>query len=126
MGSGSVPPDGAERMRAALAKLAGRTVVIHGTGEHTRQLGHIFAASPAQIVAFTDDDRARHGQKLWNWPIVSPAEAAATGATDVVISSWMHEAAIWERRDVYEFQSLRVWTIYRPRNAPIGPLPFVA
>jgi hypothetical protein len=111
-GSGSVPPDGAERMRAVLAKLAGRTVVIHGTGEHTRQLGHIFASSPARIVAFTDDDRARHGQTLWNWPIVAPSEAGATGSTDVVISSWMHEAAIWERRVIYERQSLRVWRAY--------------
>jgi hypothetical protein len=112
LGTGSIPSDGAARMAAALERLAGRTIVIHGAGEHSRQLGPVFASSPARIVAFTDDDRARHGQRMWNWPIVPPAEAAATGATDVVISSWMHEAAIWGRRETYVRQSLSVRTVY--------------
>jgi glycosyltransferase involved in cell wall biosynthesis len=111
-GSGSVPAGGAERMRAALAKLVGRSVVIHGVGEHTRQLGVVFAESPARIVAFTDDDRARHGGTMWNWPVIAPGAASAAGATDVVISSWMHEAAIWSRRSNYEQQGLRVRRVY--------------
>lgn len=113
--SGSLPPDGPERMRAALHRLAGRTIVIHGAGEHSRQLGPVFAASPARIAAFTDDDRARHGQTLWNWPIIPPSEAATTGATDVVISSWMHEQAILSRRALYERQNLRVTAIYQQK-----------
>jgi hypothetical protein len=124
--SGSVPPDGPERMRAILTTLAGRTIVIHGVGEHTRQLGPIFAASPARIVAFTDDDRARHGQRIWNWPVISPTQAAVTGATDVIISSWLHESSIWHRREAYERQGLRVWPVYVPADSAISPLPLVS
>ena len=63
-----------------------------------------FARSPARIVAFTDDDRARHGGTIWNWPIIAPDRARNAGATEIVISSWMHERSIWERRAVYERQ----------------------
>jgi len=111
-GSGSVPADGAARLAALLASLAGRRVVIHGTGQHTIQLGPVLAQSPATIVGFCDDDRQRCGQMLWGWPIVPPVEAAGTGATDVVIGSWMHQEALWARRGVYESQGLRVHRIY--------------
>jgi glycosyltransferase involved in cell wall biosynthesis len=111
-GSGSVPPDGATRLRSLLERLASRTIVIHGAGQHTIQLAPVLAASPAEIIAIADDDRARHGQRLLGWPIIAPAEASRHGATDVVISAWMHEAAIWERRAVYERQGLRVHRLY--------------
>ncbi|MBL8762380.1 MAG: glycosyltransferase, partial [Phycisphaerae bacterium] len=111
-GSGAVPPDGAARLREALQRLAGKGVVIHGTGRHTIELAGVLADSPARIVAFTDDDPARHGKSLWNWPIVSPADASRTGATDVVVSSWINQAAIVARAGVYERQGLRVHTLY--------------
>ena len=92
----------------------GRAVVIHGAGQHTLQLAAVLAASPARIVAVADDDRQRQGQSLWGWPIIAPENAAKMGATDVVISSWMHQGAIWERRGVYESQRppLRVHRVY--------------
>jgi glycosyltransferase involved in cell wall biosynthesis len=111
-GSGAVPADGAARLRDLLARLAGRSIVIHGTGRHSLELASVLAESPAKIVAFTDDDPKRHGQKLWNWPIVSPAAAARTGAGEVVISSWMNQDVIWERREVYEQQGLKVHRVY--------------
>jgi glycosyltransferase involved in cell wall biosynthesis len=111
-GSGSVPPDGATRLRALLQTLAGRRIILHGAGQHTLQLAPILAASPARIVAIADDDPARHGTTLWNWPIIAPGAAAATGATDVVLSSWIHQEAIWGRRGVYEKQGLRAHRIY--------------
>lgn len=110
--SGSVPADGPARLRALLASLSGRSIVLHGAGQHTLQLAGVLAASPARIVAMTDDDRQTHGRQLWGWPIVAPDAASSTGATDVVISSWMHQEAIWNRRDVYERQHLRVHRIY--------------
>jgi glycosyltransferase involved in cell wall biosynthesis len=110
--SGSVPADGAARLRDLLDSLAEREIVIHGTGQHTLQLAVVLAASPARIVAFTDDDRQRHGTRLWNWPIIAPQAAGRTGATDLVISSWMHQDAIWGRRAVYESQGLRVHRVY--------------
>lgn len=110
--SGSVPADGAARLRTLLESLKGRDIAVHGTGQHTLQLASVLAASPARIVAFTDDDRQRHGTRLWNWPVVSPEAAAKTGATDIIISSWMNQDAIWSRRGVYESQGLRVHRVY--------------
>lgn len=112
--SGSVPADGAARLRALLASLAGRRVLIHGAGRHTVELGHVLAASPALIVGIADDDRGRHGGALWGWPIVAPERAGETGATDAVISSWMHQDAIWARRGVYERLGIAVHRIYDP------------
>lgn len=100
-GSGSVPADGAERMRRVLEGLAGRRVVIHGTGEHTRQLREVILASPARVVAFADDDRSKQGSELWGLPVIAPAAAAACGATDAVLSTWMHQDAVWWRRGEY-------------------------
>ena len=111
-GSGSVPPDGPRRMAEVLSRLAGRRVVIHGTGQHTLQLRDVILNSPAVIVAFVDDDRARQNTQLWEHPVIAPADARRTGATDVVISSWMHETAIWSRREQYERQGLAVSRIY--------------
>lgn len=111
-GSGSVPPEGAAKMRAILESLRGKPVAIHGTGEHTRQLREVIAGAPVKLVAFADDDRQKHGTKLWEWPVVSPRDVSGLGATDVVISSWMHQDAVWERRGVYEGQGLKVWRVY--------------
>lgn len=110
--TGSVPADGWRRLEAVLRRLAGRRVAIHGTGAHTQQLAGVLSASPATIVAFTDDDRGRHGAELFGRPVVAPERAADTGATDVVISSWMHESAIWARRATYLRQGLRVHRLY--------------
>jgi hypothetical protein len=97
-------------MRRVLDRLAGRRVVIHGTGEHTRQLRGVILASPAHVVAFTDDDRARHGSTFWGFPVVAPAAAAACGATDAVLSTWMHQDAVWSRRG--EYAGLTVHRLY--------------
>jgi glycosyltransferase involved in cell wall biosynthesis len=111
--SGSVPADGAARLAATLQSLAGRRVLIHGTGRHTLELAEIFAAHGACIVAFTDDDPAKHGTTLWGWEVVAPTEA--NGCTDVVISSWINQDAILTRRAMYQSQGLAVHAIYQPR-----------
>jgi hypothetical protein len=111
-GSGSVPPQGARRLAAVLESLAGRSILVHGTGQHTVQLASVLAQSRARIVGFTDDDPAKAGTTLWGWPVWCPGDAAKTGASDVVISSWMHERAIWERRSVYTAHGLGVHRVY--------------
>ncbi len=108
----SVPPEGPDRLATLLHRLRGRRVVIHGTGRHTHRLIEVLTGSPAQIVAFTDPDRQRHGETLCDRPIVAPGDAAATGATDVVISSWINQQAIWGRRAEYETQGLSVHRLY--------------
>jgi len=68
--------------------------------------------SSARVVAFTDDDRSNWGGELIGVRVVAPKDASGQGATDVIISSWLHEQAIWERRAVYESQGLRVHRLY--------------
>lgn len=114
-GSGSVPAHGAARLRGVLERLAGRPIVIHGAGRHTQELAPVLAECPARVVAVADDDPAKAGKALWGWPVIEPRNAAKAGATDVVISSWMHEEAIWGRRAVYERQGLRVHRVYEAR-----------
>lgn len=111
-GSGSVPADGARRLASVLDRLGGRRIVVHGTGEHTRQLAGVLNAAGVTVVAFADDDRQRHGTRLWERPIIAPRDVGGTGATDVVISSWINQRVIWQRRAVYERQGLTVHTLY--------------
>ncbi len=113
--SGTVPADAPARARAALERLAGRTILIHGAGAHTLALAGVLARSPARIVAIADDDRSRWGTSLWGWPIIDPATAAAAGATDVLISSHLHEPAIHARAHIYTSQGLHVHRLYAQR-----------
>ncbi len=108
--SGSVPPGASAALKRTLAALAGRPLVIHGGGRHTIELAPLLAH--ADVRAIADDDPARFGEKLLGWKIIDPQSAAMTGATDVIISSAMHEAAIWDRRDMYEEQGLTVHRLY--------------
>lgn len=96
VGSGSVPADGAARMKQALDALADRSVVIYGAGEHTRQLAHIIEASPIKLVAIADDDPGKQGTKMLGVSIIAPSEIAETGAADVVLSSWMNEEPMYK------------------------------
>jgi hypothetical protein len=123
--SGSVPPGGAERLGGLLSRLPAGRVLVHGTGRHTIELAGVLAAYADRVVAFADDDPARHGTRLWNWAVVAPAGARETGASDVVISSWINQEAIWLRRGVYEREGLRVHRLYgaepsAPRRTPMS------
>ncbi len=109
---GTVPADAAVRLSGVLAALAGRRVILHGAGRHTQRLADVIARSPANIIAIADDDPQRHGQMCLGHAVIAPARAASLGATDVVISSWLHEDDIWARRAMYTSQGLIVHRVY--------------
>lgn len=115
---GTVPADAHRRLSECLARLAGRRVAIFGVGAHTLALAPVLARSPAVIAGFLDDDRGTWGTRLWNWPVVAPADASRLEATDAVISSWLHEGEIWSRRGVLESQGLRVHRLYADATSP--------
>ncbi len=117
--SGSVPEGNFDAMRRTLARLAGRPILIHGAGRHTIDLAPLLVGS--DVRAIVDDDPARFGEKLLGWKIIGPFEAARTGATDVVISSAMHEEAIWKRRHVYEEQGLAVHRLSQAADIEAKP-----
>jgi glycosyltransferase involved in cell wall biosynthesis len=114
-GGGTVPPDAISRASAILEHLGrtgGARVAIHGSGAHTLAIAAALDAHRSLLVAIADDDSSKHGRTILGLPVIAPAEAASSGATDVVISSWLNQDAIWARRAVYERQGLRVHRIY--------------
>ncbi|MBK7406391.1 MAG: glycosyltransferase [Phycisphaerales bacterium] len=115
-GSGTVPHDAPERLSAALAGLAGRSIAVYGVGRHTLELREVFERSPATIVAFLDDDAARQGASLWGIPITAPEEAGAHGAEDILISSWLHQRGMAARCAART--GARVHTLYPETSAP--------
>jgi len=102
-GSGTVPASAYTKLATLLESLAGRTIAIYGTGRHTLELEHVFAAARVTIAAFYDDDIGRKGQSLWEIPIITPMPSVDRaiekvrdlGVTDLVISSWLHCEAMW-------------------------------
>lgn len=111
-GEMTVPADAPARCAAALARLGALRIALWGAGRHTLALAPVLAHACAQIVAIIDDDPRRHARPLLGWPVCDPSQAAALGATDVLISSWMHEPAMWERRAHLERLGLRVHRMY--------------
>lgn len=123
--SGTVPAHAAERLRQTLTSLAGRRIIIHGTGRHTQELAHVLAdyITPTTapnanaptigptIVAFTDDDPTRHGSSILGLPVIAPHDAHAMAA-DVIISSYINQNDIWQRRNIYEAKGLAVHRLY--------------
>ena len=108
----SVGPEAERRVRALIDAHPDSKFVVHGTGKHTRELEHIWTSVLPQLVAFAEDDTTQAGKSLLGKPIVTPECAAAAGATHVIISSHLNQHDIWQRRDVYEKQGLKVLRIY--------------
>ncbi len=108
----TVPLDAADRMRAALSTLKGRCIALHGCGAHTRHIAERIDLASAGVVCLFDDDPAMAGQTLAGLAVTTPSAARAQGVSDVVISSHLHEAMIWDRRSSYEIAGVRVHRLY--------------
>jgi len=108
----TVPDDVGERVRAIAETLGDRPVALHGAGAHTAAIWAELMQQGVRVVAICDDDPERWGGMLLGVPVIAPGDARSTGASDVLISSWLHEYAVWFRRSVYESQGLRVVCLY--------------
>jgi len=95
-----------------LAQIGERIVALWGAGRHTLAIADAARRSPARVIGVIDDDSARHGQRIAEWGVASARELAERGATDVLISSALHERALWERRGELERLGLRVHRLY--------------
>jgi len=112
--SGTVPSDAAERMREMLDSLQGRRVLIHGTGQHTCEVLHVIRTFDDRIVGYIDDDPAKAAKQHEGLMVYAPDDAAKWGgATDVVVSSFIHQQAMaeaWAARD----GPMQVHLLYEP------------
>lgn len=110
--SGSTPAHAASLLRAKLEELDGRRVLIYGMGKHTKDLSNVLEHCGAGIVGVLDDHPADNHERFMQWPVVRPEAAHQLEATDVVISSFIHEQGIWLKRDILEQQGLVVHRLY--------------
>ncbi len=108
----SVPPDAPLNAQVALARLGGKRVALWGAGRHTQAIALELDRTPARVVAIIDDDPQKQGDTLARLPIIPPRDAPSLGVTDAVISSHMHEDALWERRNELERLGVRVHRMY--------------
>ena len=121
----TAPSDAAERAVRLLQRIAQQgegPVAIYGAGNHTRALASVWAESPVEIVGVIDDDDTRLGDRLWGWPIFRSDTIHKSRARSVVISSWMYEPEIWQRRRAaLEAGGMRVYRLYAasPANAEV-------
>lgn len=114
--------DDRDRFGRVFADLArrGRTVAIYGAGTHTRtRLVHALEDCPARVVCVIDDAQASRGRRLWGFPIVSRDEAIALGVDAVVLSSDLHERAMYERSAALRRAGAEIICLYgAEREAP--------
>lgn len=108
----TVPGNAADRIWAFAELVGDRPVALHGAGAHTVAVWDALMRSGVRVVAVCDDDPQRWGESVCGVPVIDPVCAHTSGASDVLISSWLHEGAVWARRDVYKRQGLAVHRLY--------------
>lgn len=109
---GSTPPDAAKRMLHLLNELEGKRVLLYCSGQHTKDVSAAVQASRATVIGILDDDASKAGQGLIGYPIYPSDQIARLGATDVVISSWIYEDSIWDRREQIEAMGVKLHRLY--------------
>src|SRR5690606_4436471 len=107
------------RLVELLHQLAGRRVAIWGAGRHTRELAPLWSRWK-EIAVIIDEDPARTGETVEGRSIVALDQARAMRIDDVILSSAMHEAALWARRG--EVAPARVHRLYASADA-VGATP---
>lgn len=110
----------AENARRGLRALRGRTIALWGAGRHTVSIAPELDESPAHVAAIIDDDLSLIGTSVCGYPIVAIDDLPGMGVTDVIISSWMYEKAMWKRRKPLEKLGLRVHRLYGDQVGVIG------
>lgn len=103
------------RMREALQACAARghkAVAIYGAGTHTRSLGAALLQPPVRVVCIIDDDRSLRGKRLWNYPVVSVADALTLGLDAVILSSNSMEETLARAAEPLSLQGAEIIRLY--------------
>lgn len=113
----TVPDDAEARALETVSGLRGRVLALWGGGRHTRAVLPLLIERGARVVAVIDDDPEKHGSAIGGVPVVSSEGAKRLGASDVVISSALHEQDLWSKRGELEMIGLRVHRVYGAKGA---------
>ncbi len=108
----TIPYDAPRRAAKRVRSLGLPSVILYGAGAHTDAIWDAIESLGIRIAGVIDDDPARAGDDIRGAPVVASRDAQTLNANDVLISSWLHEDAIWAQRDALESQGLRVHRIY--------------
>ena len=117
----TVPSDVGDRIAEFVGRFGRRVLGLHGAGEHTKVVLPILHGLGVRVVGIADDNPERLG--MLDGISVSPPDGLvgllrACGGRDVLLSSWMHEREMWERRAVYEEAGLHVHGLYTAVTCP--------
>lgn len=115
----------AQRVRRAL-EIAQRDghhrAALFGAGRHTEQAASGFDELPLPLVAVIDDDPKRIGTTIAGRPVIGRDDVGAMGIDVVVLSSDLHEAALWGRTLSLREAGVAVMPLYAvhetPKNTP--------
>ncbi|MBS0195248.1 MAG: glycosyltransferase family 4 protein [Planctomycetes bacterium] len=108
-GSAAIVPAGAaDRIRRVLNGLPDQRIILHGAGRHTRELCGVFGEFASRIVAVTDDNPEAYGSQIGPWTVQRPP--GPTGATAVVLSSYIHQEDMAARAGV--FRGMKIVRLY--------------
>lgn len=113
----TLPGNFADRLRRVLPSLLDREIAVHGAGTHTVAAWETLVRAGVRIGAIADDDPQRWGTKVFGVPIVAPHDVPSHIRT-VLLSTWLHEDAVWARRSVYEERGIEVIRLYANRVEP--------
>ena len=90
-------------------------VAVYGAGQHTERCGSALRSPPVEVVAILDDDSARIGGRLWNYPVIQPDASHAARFDAVVISSDAMEDRLAARAASVFGPSMPVIRLYERR-----------
>jgi len=110
---GTVPVDAKERMRACLAGLRGKAILIFGCGQHTGALISVIRESGVRILGIIDDNRELTGSVRHGYHVYSTNMICELVATDIIISSHIHQETIWEQLASMNLGDICVHRLYQ-------------
>jgi SAM-dependent methyltransferase len=105
----------AERMRQALQMVQQdglAPVAIYRSGRHTGLVLPSLLDSPVEVSFFIDDHPERQGSHVLGWKIIAPEDADVRNVKAVILNSEFQEDRLWQQRDRFEQQGIRVVRLY--------------
>lgn len=89
-----------------------KRIALYGAGTHTRGIGDALMEPGVEILGIIDDDHRRHGQRLWGFPIISPAQALELKPDAVILSANAFEDQLWEKAAPLRAAGIHVARLY--------------
>ncbi|MFN0011208.1 MAG: nucleoside-diphosphate sugar epimerase/dehydratase [Phycisphaerales bacterium] len=97
-----------------------RRVAVFGAGSHTRAAAGALMQPPVAVVAIIDENAALQGRSLWNYPIVSVADAMRLAPDAVILSSRTMEDELVAAAMPLSAAGVEVVRLYAPGASPVS------